>query len=130
LRLKICCLFFVSLLLGFGCNKPEQELSKIPSDAITKLYVSGASDFYDARPRGVILPKPDVYSCVGYKLKMKYPAKSVISFYQEKLKDLGFEPYKDSKLTGGKYEWQSFADGVFKKTALYLSIWRGLDKKR
>jgi hypothetical protein len=120
------------ILLCFGCNKTEQDFSKIPSDKISQLHVSGAYNFYDARPE-IALPQTEAYSCVGYQIKVKYPAESVISFYEEKLKGLGFELYIDSKWTGGKYEWQAFGDSTNKVkpcNCQYLRDWVNKDKTR
>jgi hypothetical protein len=121
------------ILMCLGCNKPEPDFSGIPSDNISQLHVPGAHDFYDAGPRDITFPETDAYSCVGYKVRMKYPAESIISFYQGKLKGLGFEPYKDSKWTHGKYEWQSFFNNGFKEkpcTCQYLEDWVNKDKTR
>ena len=123
------------IMLGFhiGCFKSNDDLLKIPTDEITRLHVSGAHHFYDSRTHDSNLPKAEVYSSVGYQAKISYPAESVIEFYQLKLKELGFVPYKDSKWTNGKYQWMSFIDGKNKLsrcTYQYLEDWVNKDKTR
>jgi hypothetical protein len=97
------------ILFACGCQKSESIPESIPTDAVTRLYVQGAYGFFDDRPLASRELKPEIYNGVGYLVRLKYPAESIISFYKEKLKDLGYQPYLESKWTNGKYEWQVFA---------------------
>jgi hypothetical protein len=126
-------LIFGLLLLSCSCQKSENISASIPTDAITKLYVQDAYDFFDARPLDSRKIKPEIYTAVGYHVKLKYPAESIISFYKEKLKELGYQPYLESKWTNGKYEWQVFVDERNKLAPChyqYLADWVNKDKSR
>ncbi len=103
-------LIFGLLLFIYGCHKTENVPASIPTDIITKLYLPNAYDFYDARPTDSINTQSEIYSAVGYYLKTKYPTESTVSFYIERLKELGYQPYLESKWTNGKYNWQVFAE--------------------
>jgi hypothetical protein len=132
---KVSCFFLVSLVFLFlGCPKnPEEQLAGIPHDGVTRLYVPGAYHFIDARPTNPKSSDAVVYSSVGYKLTVKFPAKAVADFYQEKLASLGYVPYLESKATGGKREWGSAADETDKEEPCiyrYLADWVNKDKKR
>ena len=123
------CVFFC-----LGCPKtPDEQLSAIPNDAVTRLYYPGAYHFQDARPATPKVNDGAVYSSVGYRISIKYPAKEIVVFYREKLSALGYEIYQDSKSTGGKCEWGCRADETNKKNpCIYrcLSDWVNQDKTR
>jgi hypothetical protein len=124
----------VSLFFCLGCPKnPEEQLAAIPNDEVTRFYVSGAYHFIDARPAEPKSSDAAMYSSVGYKLTIKFPAKAVVDFYQEKLTALGYEPYKNSKITKGKREWGSAVDEKDKEEPCiyrFLADWVKKDKTR
>ncbi len=104
----------------------------LPTDAVTSLYVKGAYKFKDGRPKGSD-PTSTLSTCVTYRVSVKYPAPSLTSFYAEKLKALGFVPYKDSKWSGGKMEWKNFMDTGLRGmpcTYEYLADWVDQGKTR
>jgi hypothetical protein len=119
---------------NYGCQKNSIDFSEIPSDIVTSVHPSDAFDFFDARPKSVPNPNDvNIYSAVGYKLKIKYPAESLIAFYQEKLKALGFVPYKDSKWTNGNFKWDTFVDGTEKENPCvyqFIMDWVNKDQTR
>jgi len=117
-----------------GCQKPESIPSSIPTDTVTNLYVQGAYGFFDARPLDSRVSKPEVYNAIGYEVRLKYPAENLVSFYEEKLKELGYQPYLESKWTHGKYEWQVFAadrdNPLGPCRYQYLADWVNKEKSR
>jgi hypothetical protein len=126
-------LIFGLLLFIYGCHKTENISASIPTDTITKLYLPNAYDFFDARPTDSRNTEPKVYSAVGYYLKTTYPAEATVSYYVERLKELGYQPYLESKWTNGKYNWQVFVKsdkGSASCNYQYFEDWINKDKTR
>jgi hypothetical protein len=130
-------IFFICLSVlhsSYSCKKNSLDFSAIPSDVVTAIHPLDAFDFFDARPKNIPNPSDvNIYSAVGCKLKIGYPAESLISFYQEKLKTLGFVPYKDSKWTNGNFKWSTFVDGTVKENPCVYQFcmdWINKDKTR
>ncbi len=128
--------FFALLCLAIciGCSQKNPSSSTIPFDEVSGIHPADAFDFFDARPKDIPNPSDTkVFSCVGFKLKTRYPAESVIAFYKEKLKAMGYVPYKDSKWTGGKYKWVNFIGGSKGQNTCvyqYMMDWVNKDQTR
>lgn len=123
MKKKYFMFILITSLFYSGCE------SNIYTDEITRISYPGASDLRDGRPlEDVVSKKSTPYSRLEYQVEIKYPAESMISFYQEKFEALGYEPVGVSK-------WESERDVVFKGNASQCSFrfnkaWANKEKTR
>ncbi len=70
---------------------------------------------------------------VDYKVKLPYPSKSVLEFYDGKLKDLGWEPFAEPYYTHLYGDWKSAINKTLEGAPLVHHLyakWARKDKRR
>jgi len=116
---KIILLLVCCLLLIASCNKPKYQIyGKDPFPQINLPVFSDAFQIYH------VINRPVGAKSVQYKIKIRWPAKQLIDFYNSEFYKMGLSKYSKDNYGGG--EWGHFIDGTQKgnpEINQYLETW-------
>jgi hypothetical protein len=117
----LCCilLFAASTKVSFSGNDDEAYIIGIryPKSYDAKTYQNRADNI-----RNVL-----------YKVRLSFPSKEVLQFYDDKLKDIGWVTFVEPAYREGDRKWRNFIDGTVEGHPLVhqlLATWANKDKSR
>ncbi len=107
---RVITIMLIITLLLLACNNnketimsPNRESSRVP------VYIGAINiKHYELQA--------DLTMGVSYEMKLPYPGSSevVLSYYDDKMKQAGYEPYVEEYYSKGARKWHEFIDGSIK----------------
>lgn len=115
-KLTISLLFILAAFISCNSQEKNIELAKRAQLPVYK----------DARNVKYYSPNRDAIKAISYNVKISYPAKDIINFYNEEMTHLGYQPFVEDYYKYADRNWQHYIDGTAKgdpEVSQYNSDW-------